>query len=307
MALPFALRPRIRLRDEPEPSRSEWVTPIALPVAVYWAVMCLLTYGVSKVPSFLSRERAPTERIEFESFAPSASRPVAAVAEPSPPGIRAALDARPLGVPSRFDPSPSQPEAPRVAAESRRPAPSRAPSMRVQAFHDLQHAADDAYSLRTINSLGEYARDEALEPVDNARDDSAPAPSRAGHDRPVPAPSQPVSRTASVVPSCESVLATAKDEMDLTAARGVPDLSRDAYAAVLENGAYLSPCAIPERTELDICAAVQRGRAVGVTVVTRPEDARVSACVRGAVASITFPTNPRLDVTRTHFEAVRPR
>lgn len=294
MALPFALRPRIRLRDEPEPSRSEWVTPIALPVVAYWAVMCLLTYGVSKGPSFLSRERAPTERIAFASFAPRAAPLVATVAEPSPVGIRAP-----------FEPLPSRSEAPRPAAESRPMAQARTPSMRVQAFHDLQHAADDAYSSRTSSSFGEHARDEGLAPADVAPDE--PAPPRAAQDHPALALSHPVSRTASALPSCESVLATAKDEMDLTAARGVPDLSRDAYADVLENGAYLSPCAIPERTALDICAAVQRGRAVGVTVVTRPEDGRVNACVRGAVASLGFPTNPRLDVTRTRFEAVRAR
>lgn len=294
MALPFALRPRIRLRDEPEPSRSEWVTPIAPPVVAYWAVMCLLTYGVSKGPSLLSRDRAPTERIAYASFAPTAVRPVATVAEPSPAVIRAP-----------FEPAPSRPEAPRVAAESRPMAQARSPSMRVQAFHDLQHAADDAYSSRTSSSFGEYSRDVALPPADIAPDE--PPSARAAQDHPALALSRPVSKAASALPSCESVLATAKDEMDLTAARGVPDLSRDAFADVLENGAYLSPCAIPERTSLDICAAVQGGRAVGVTVVTRPEDGRVNACVRGAVASLTFPTNPRLDVTRTRFEAIRPR
>jgi hypothetical protein len=103
------------------------------------------------------------------------------------------------------------------------------------------------------------------------------------------------------------VIATASDEIDLTASRGAPDVSRDAYAAILENGAYLSACSIPDGTTLDICAAVREGHAIGVTVASRPPDARVSACVRGVVGSLTFPVNRRLDVTRTRFDAVRAR
>jgi hypothetical protein len=306
MALPFALRPRIRLRDEPEPSRSEWVTPLALPVVVYWVAMGLLTYGVSKGPPLLSRERARTERIALASMAPGAPRPFAAADEPAAASIRAPGNAPPLGVPPSFEPAPLRLEAPPITAEPPRIL-ARVPSMRVRAFHDLQHVTDDVPSSRASSSLGAYARDEALPPSGVTAEDPEPVSSRAMLDHPVPAPSHPAIKTASAVPSCESVLATAKDEMDLTAARGVPDLSRDAYAVVLENGAYLSPCAIPEGTAVDICAAVQRGRAVGVTVVTRPEDARVSACVRGAVASLAFPSNPRLDVTRTRFEPVRLR
>jgi hypothetical protein len=42
-----------------------------------------------------------------------------------------------------------------------------------------------------------------------------------------------------------------------------------------------------------------------VTVTTKPRDASVSACVRRAVTRLSFPTNPRLDVTRTRFDALR--
>jgi hypothetical protein len=54
---------------------------------------------------------------------------------------------------------------------------------------------------------------------------------------------------------------------------------------------------------LEVCAAVRDGRAVGITVVTRPADARVRACVRNAVAALPFPKSPRLDITRTRFDA----
>ncbi|HEX7670824.1 MAG TPA: hypothetical protein VF395_14615, partial [Polyangiaceae bacterium] len=125
------------------------------------------------------------------------------------------------------------------------------------------------------------------------------------------APSPPAASRAALVAAgsristCESVLASATDEIDMTQGRGAPDVSRDTYAAILEKGSYLSACSVAGGTVVEICAAVQHGRTVGVTVVSRPSDARMNACVRGAVASLAFPANARLDVTRTRFDAVR--
>jgi hypothetical protein len=119
-----------------------------------------------------------------------------------------------------------------------------------------------------------------------------------------PAAARRVRRTTSMLPSCESAIAAANTEWDLTGARGAPDLSRDAYAAVLENGAYFSHCAVPAGTALDICAAVQKGRPLGISVLAHPANPQVSACVKAAVESLSFPSHPRLDVTRTHFGTV---
>jgi hypothetical protein len=116
-------------------------------------------------------------------------------------------------------------------------------------------------------------------------------------------PSDPAPATS--LPSCESAAASANQSLDLGAARGAPDLTREALAAVLENGAYLAGCGIPARTTLDICAAVQDGKVVGVSAVTEPQSAAVNACVRRAVASLRFPHSARLDVTRTRFQATR--
>ena len=46
MALPFALRPRIRMREGHERANTSRVQSLALPVAAYWGIMGLLTYGV---------------------------------------------------------------------------------------------------------------------------------------------------------------------------------------------------------------------------------------------------------------------
>jgi hypothetical protein len=105
--------------------------------------------------------------------------------------------------------------------------------------------------------------------------------------------------------SCEAALAGYREELDMRQSRRAPDLPASAFSAVLDNGAYLLPCGVPDAMSIDICAAVQRGRAVGVTVVTRPASGRVNACVARAVARLSFPTSPRLDVARTRFEPAR--
>jgi hypothetical protein len=84
---------------------------------------------------------------------------------------------------------------------------------------------------------------------------------------------------------------------------GPPDLSAGAYGAVLNKGSYLNSCGVPSTMAVTICAAVQNGRAVGVTVTTNPPDGRVSSCISGAVRGLPFPSHPRLDVTTTTFAA----
>ncbi|HVJ15961.1 MAG TPA: hypothetical protein VM686_10970, partial [Polyangiaceae bacterium] len=110
---------------------------------------------------------------------------------------------------------------------------------------------------------------------------------------------------ASTLPSCEAVAASASQDVDFARRDDTPDLPREAFSRVLDNGAYLSRCSVPERTALDICVAVQGGKARGVSVVASPSNAAVSACVANAVAGLRFPHSRRLDVARTRFDAAR--
>jgi hypothetical protein len=121
------------------------------------------------------------------------------------------------------------------------------------------------------------------------------------------APRAPESDAArpSVALSCEAAIARNREEVTIGGARGPADVTRDAYAGILENGRYLSGCAIPDRAVFEVCAAVQNGRAVGITVSSNPPNAALNGCVRRAVSRLKFPTSPRLDVTRTRFDAVR--
>lgn len=101
--------------------------------------------------------------------------------------------------------------------------------------------------------------------------------------------------------SCEA--AQAKYVEDYTQQGVPPDLSAGSYAGVLGNGAYLNSCGVPSNMSVSICAAIQNGRAVGVTVRTTPSNAGIQSCVKGQVMSKSFPSHPRLDVTTTTFAA----
>ena len=81
-----------------------------------------------------------------------------------------------------------------------------------------------------------------------------------------------------------------------------PDLGAADFGA-LNNGAMLNSCGVPPNVSVSICAAVQNGRAVGVTVSTNPANGPMNSCIRGQVFSMGFPSHPRLDIATTTFAA----
>jgi eukaryotic-like serine/threonine-protein kinase len=100
--------------------------------------------------------------------------------------------------------------------------------------------------------------------------------------------------------SCEGARAAYVENYDKSAP---PDLSAGAYGAVLNRGSYLNSCGVPPSMSVSICAAVQNGRAVGVSVRTDPPNGGIAGCISGAVRGMGFPAHPRLDITTTHFAA----
>jgi hypothetical protein len=84
---------------------------------------------------------------------------------------------------------------------------------------------------------------------------------------------------------------------------GPPDLTAGAYGAVLNKGSYLNSCGVPSNMTVNVCAAVQNGHAVGVTVSTSPSNPGIASCIAGRVRGLPFPSHPRLDVARTTFAA----
>jgi hypothetical protein len=103
--------------------------------------------------------------------------------------------------------------------------------------------------------------------------------------------------------SCESAIAAYVEEYKIGNDGVPPDLGAADYGAVLNRGSYMTGCGVPSNMEVNICAAVQNGRAVGVTVNTSPSSPGVASCISGAVRGLSFPSHPRLDVARTTFAA----
>lgn len=101
--------------------------------------------------------------------------------------------------------------------------------------------------------------------------------------------------------SCEAAQARYSEEYKIGGGTGQPDLSAGAYGAVLNKGSYLNACGVPPSTSVSVCAAVQNGRAVGVTVRLDPPNPGVAGCVASQVRGLPFPAHPRLDVTHTTF------
>jgi hypothetical protein len=85
--------------------------------------------------------------------------------------------------------------------------------------------------------------------------------------------------------------------------QGQADITAGQYGRVLNGGGYFSHCGVPMTMSVNICAAVQNGRAVGVTVSTQPNDAKKVSCITSAVRNLSFPSHAKLDVTRTRFAA----
>lgn len=101
--------------------------------------------------------------------------------------------------------------------------------------------------------------------------------------------------------SCEAAQSAYVEEMNVGGPRGQADITAGQYGSILNRGSYFGHCGVPDSTKLNICAAVQNGRAVGVTVVSSPRDRRVESCVSASVRGLSFPSHPKLDVTRTQF------
>jgi hypothetical protein len=101
--------------------------------------------------------------------------------------------------------------------------------------------------------------------------------------------------------SCEQARAKYIEEINVGGPRGQADLTAGQFGAILNNGSYISGCGTPGSMRVNVCAAVQNGRAVGVTVTTEPPSGAITSCVTAAVRRMSFPSNPKLDVATTRF------
>ncbi len=297
MPLEFALRPRIRLREDPAPPapsrRSRLRVPrFALPAALYWAVVGGICYGIIRLHDAPAAEPAPEAR-ELATEPELAS--VALPATDTP-----ATQAMPVheAAPEEAAPSVSPPaitDAP-VADEPPAPAPrTHALGDDVSAALLASRSPEPARELVATHRALSQHQDQVERESRNALD--AQAPSEA-EPRPAPAP---VRAGGSSLPSCEAAAAAAVQDMDFASSDRTADLPSEAIAGVLENGAWFSSCALPSSTKLDVCVAIKGGRVTAATVTSRPSDPALNACVKQRAAALQFPYSTRVDVARTRF------
>lgn len=300
MPLEFALRPRFDLKRPAPRRRLSWprLHPLVLPIGAYWFAAAGLTYSLIRSSSVNEADAAERDVASDDpswTTAPASEPPIQSPisASTSQADITQSPNARqpepepepaPLAEPPRDEPPPRQAldSVSRTVVEDPKRLSRQAPAP----------AADDESAARARPFQPDPFEEPAEPPRGLARDSE-------------PEPSPKAALQTGSLPSCESAAATANQTIDVGSARGAPDLTRDAFAGVLEHGAYLTPCSIPPRIALEICAAVQNGNVVGVTVTTEPRDPAINACVRRAVSALRFPRNSQLDVTRTRFERVR--
>ncbi len=305
MPLEFALRPRFDLeRPAPQQKRRRLrIPPLALFMPAYWLAIA----GVTKL---LLRSAAEEPMVSHPGDATTQAAEIAAQPSPTstPSGAVSAWSST-LAIPPEpsMEPVASMPVAPEPARPLERPLEPSPPARQLAAPRVSEQATPPLHVDRPAptrpRGIDEMPAKRELEKAAVAREPE-PSVTRAP-ERPVAREPERNEARGAALPGCESAAASANQSMDLRAAPGAPDLSREAFAAILDNGAYLAPCAIPSRTALEICVAVQNGKAVGVSVSSEPRDANVIACVRRAVAALRFPQSDRLDVTRTRFAAAR--
>jgi hypothetical protein len=128
----------------------------------------------------------------------------------------------------------------------------------------------------------------------------APEPTFAPETVKGPTPATASGKGSSDGTTCEQARESYVEEINV-GARGASDLSANDFAAVLNRGTYLEPCALPGSSKLRICAAVQNGLAVGVTVATEPSVPEVEICIAKEVRKLAFPSHAKMDVVNVQF------
>lgn len=275
--------------------------------------MAALTYGFSQLGPHPLDAAFASERDAFVTEAPRE-----AAAEPTPPPAEAKAEVPVAESAPSVAPLPAEPAA--VAMVDEAPAVTDRP----RASDDEPAPVEPGPSPNLAGALPsdpESARRELPEFTDGAkppsRERAADGPRldslfpRADASSDVPKadaaapPATADARPTVALTSCEAAIAKNGESLEIGGPRGPADITREAYASILQNGQYLAGCSLPERTVFEICAAVKNGRAVGVTVVSSPNNGELNACVKRAVSRLAFPSSERLDVTHTRFDAVK--
>jgi hypothetical protein len=113
--------------------------------------------------------------------------------------------------------------------------------------------------------------------------------------RPIPTADTAFHSTAM---SYEEALAVPED---MNAVKGERELSNKDLSAPMQPASVLDVCRVPEATRVTVKVAVREGKAMGVSVATKPDDAKVAECVDKAVRKLVWPASRKRDSFTTVF------
>jgi len=266
-------------------------TPVVAVGLAAWAASVAFAWGVRAGTIPVGSWLTPSP--DSASYPSRPARPRAPLPLPPPP---APVTLPPLEPVPAIDPEPEP--APAVATAS---APE--PSVRVALADEPaipQRAAVEPWvptPAPTFDAPARRTTIDSVAPLPNLEPTPTRDPTPSSTRADVPAPPG----GTSVGKSCEAAAAEYRDEIVVGKDRGPADLTAADYAAVLNRGSWFAHCGLPDRATLDVCVAVQNGRARGVTVRTSPRDGAVERCIARAAAGLSFPSHPRLDVARSRF------
>jgi hypothetical protein len=294
LARPLEYKRRVRLPDfEAPPMPRPRKTPVVAVGLAAWAASVAFAWGVRAGTIPVGSWLAPSPDEPSRPIARQRSRAPAPL--PPPPAV-----ALPPLEPVPPPPPESEPEPEPAVASNAPPEPSLRVALRDEPPLPRQSTAAEPWVPTPAPTFDAPARRTTIDsvlPLPNLGPSPAPDPAPRSTRTDVPAPPG----GTSVGKSCEAAAAEYRDEIVVGKDRGPADLTAADYAAVLNRGSWFSHCGLPDRATLDVCVAVQNGRAKGVTVRTTPRDGGVELCIARAAAGLSFPSHPRLDVARSRF------
>lgn len=95
-------------------------------------------------------------------------------------------------------------------------------------------------------------------------------------------------------PSYESALDSNNQQVTMGVNAG-PDLTDAQLSEPMSDGAFVSDCGAPDSMSVSVKVAITMGRAVGVSVYTRPPSADVASCIDRHVRGLAWPASPKMD------------
>jgi hypothetical protein len=88
---------------------------------------------------------------------------------------------------------------------------------------------------------------------------------------------------------------------DLSAVAGEHELTDVELSLPMRSPTFLADCGVQDSLKIMVQVAVRDGAAVGVTVRTVPDDAKLAECIDRAVRGLTWPASKRRDSLTTRY------